>query len=623
MPPQDSSFTLDPAELQQRKSANARRVHAVQIPLVRLIGFAVLCFMAVINTPGSRQDDPALWALVAASLGYSLLSWAALWRFYGRTGRLDLSLLFMHLDLPMWLLTLHWLEQTHLFFGYLLLVRVADQVGYGFRRALYFSHVVVGAYLAYVLLLAALGLEAGRWGERLTLAAVMYLTGGYLAFTGFVTERLRLRTRTAVRTARQLVDKLEGKTCELEAQAHELRLARRMAEQASVAKSRFLAMMSHEIRTPMNGVLGATELLLGTPLSDDQRRYAETARQSGQVLLGIIDNVLDLSRIEAGRLELVTEPVDLRRLVDESMAVVRPQAHFKRLQLRAEVQPEVPDQVMADPLRLQQVLLNLLANAVKFTPQGEVTLRLGCGPAAAAARGGLQLVFEVEDTGIGISHAHRAHIFEPFVQADSSTTRRHGGSGLGLSIVRQLTRVMGGEIRVHSTPGQGSCFVVTLPVAPVPAPEAPPVEEEAAASEATLADAATGPQRCRVLLAEDNAVNQMVLREMLTRLQCEVDVVADGAQVTQAVRRQRYALVFMDCHMPGTDGFEAARSIRAAEARQPPGTRRLPIVALTAAAMPEDQAACRAAGMDDFLSKPVTMAQLSDMLARWAPDGSG
>ena len=622
MPPQDSSFTLDPVELQQRKLVNARRVHAVQIPLVRLIGFAVLCFMAVISTPGSRQHDPALWALVAANMGYGLVSWVVLWRLYGRTGRFDLSLLFMHLDLPMWLLTLHWLEQTHLFFGYLLLVRVADQVGYGFRRALYFSHVVVAGYLAYVLLLATLGLEEGRWGERLALAAVMYLTGGYLAFTGFVTERLRLRTRTAVRTARQLVDTLEGKTGELEAQAHELRLARRMAEQASVAKSRFLAMMSHEIRTPMNGVLGATELLLGTPLADDQRRYAETARQSGQVLLGIIDNVLDLSRIEAGRMELAPEPVDLRRLVDETMAVLRPQAQFKRLRLQAEVAPEVPQQVLADPLRLQQVLLNLLSNAVKFTPHGQVALRLDCQPAAA----GQQLVFEVEDTGIGISPAQRAHIFEPFVQADSSTTRSHGGSGLGLSIVQQLLRVMGGEIRVHSTPGQGSCFVFTLPVQPVPgvAPAAPPAGPRPAAVVHRQAPAPEPPrQRRRVLLAEDNEVNQMVLREMLARLHCEVDVVADGAQACQAVRQRPYALVFMDCHMPGTDGFEAARSIRAAEAREQPGPRHLPIVALTAAAMPEDQAACRAAGMDDFLSKPVTMAQLSATLARWAPGGSG
>ncbi|MEF7614642.1 ATP-binding protein [Aquincola sp. MAHUQ-54] len=611
MSPQDSSFTLDPAELLQRKADNARRVHALQIPLIRLLGFVILSVMGLLHPLDGRSPAGlALPLLVAANLGYALLSWAVLWRWYGRSGRLDLSSLFMHLDVLMWLLTLQRLEQTHLFFGYLLLVRVGDHIGYGFRSAFYFSNVVVAVYLGYTALLTVLDPGGARWQERLVIAAVMYMIGGYLAFTGFVTERLRNRTRAAVRTARQLVDSLETKTGELEAQAQELRLARRLAEQASVAKSRFLAMMSHEIRTPMNGVLGATELLLGTPLKSDQRAFAETARQSGQVLLSILDNVLDLSRIEAGRLDVVAEPVHLRSLLGESLAVVQPAALAKGIALDVRIAADVPPHVVADALRLRQVLLNLLANAVKFTERGAVTVSVG-RMREAAADGRLMLRFEVADTGIGIPEYQISHLFEPFMQADSSTTRQHGGSGLGLAIVRQLTRLMGGEVQVRSEPGRGTCFSVTAPVgeaaapAPGPRPDAP-------------AEVPVVPPS-HVLLAEDNLVNQLVLQEMLSRLGCSVDVVADGDAAFDAVSRRRYDVVFMDCHMPMTDGFEATRRIRAGE---PAGGSRLPIIALTAATMPEDEAACRSAGMDDFVSKPVTMAQLAGTLSRWLP-GAG
>jgi signal transduction histidine kinase/CheY-like chemotaxis protein len=611
MPPQDSSFTLDPAELQQRKAVNAHRVHALQIPLIRLLGFMILCVMAALHDLqlGLPLASPELVALYAVNLGYAVLSWAVLWRCYGRTGRLDLSFFFLHVDLLMWLLTLHRLETTHLFFGYLLLVRVGDQVGYGFRRALYFAQVVAVVYLGYTGLLAWLDPAGAQASQRLAIAVVMYLIGCYLALTGFVTERLRLRTRTAVRTARQLVDSLENKTAELEAQARELHVARRAAEQASIAKSRFLAMMSHEIRTPMNGVLGTTELLLGTGLSADQRRYVETAHQSGRVLLGVIDNVLDLSRIEAGRLEVMHEPVELRALLDESLAVVQPAAAAKGLVLTAEMTPGLAPRVLADPLRLRQVLLNLLSNAVKFTEQGSVTLRLSSE--ARPAQAGLMLKFEVVDTGIGISEYQLDHIFEPFMQADTSTTRMHGGSGLGLAIVQQLTRLMGGDVQATSRPGGGSSFVFTVPAgfcepaAPVADGPAPPVRP---------------PAHSTVLLAEDNMVNQLVLQEMLSRLGCSVDVVADGSAACEAVQQRQYDLVFMDCHMPVTDGFEATRRIRASERR---GLRRVPIVALTAAAMPEDEAACRDAGMDDFVSKPVTLDQLAGTLSRWVTGSPG
>jgi len=600
----DASFTLDAAELAQRKAASARRIHTLQIPAIRTGGFVILCAIAVLQDlrlPGPFPS-PQLLLLIAANLSFAALCWLVSWLGHGRSGRLDISLLLFHLDVPVWLLSLHHLEPSSLFFAYFLLVRVADQASVGVRRAVYFNHVVIVVYLAYVAWMAGHEPDSARTADRLTIAAIMYLLGSYLAFTGTVAERLRYRTRQAVRAARELVDNLEQKTRALQAQAAELDQARRQAEEANLAKSQFLALISHEIRTPMNGILGTTELLLATPLTPAQRQYAQTAHHSGAALLALIDDVLDLSRIEAGKLTLHNADIDLRALVTEAVGLMAATGRDKPVALTFSIAPEVPACVQGDPVRLRQLLVNLLHNAIKFTERGSVGLSV---TVVEQGEETIRIGFAVQDTGIGIAEDKIDSVFDKFMQADTSSTRRHGGSGLGLAIVKEIVDLMGGHVGVESQLGEGSIFWVELDLKKSAEAALPP---EPAAG-------AVGALSARVLLAEDDLVNQMVIEEMLRLLGCEVVVVNNGDEARVATSRSRYDLVFMDCHMPGMDGFEAAHHIRAEERTS--GTR-TPIVALTADALAGDRERCLAAGMDDYMTKPVSSARLAAAVRRWA-----
>ena len=602
------TFHLDAQALATAKAQRERMVHAVQIPLIRCAGFLILCGIAAlhdlrIGAPVPSAELLGLWLL---NLGYAAVSWALLWFGFRRSGRLNLSLLFLHLDLVVWMATLHHVESGQLMVAALLLIRVSDQVGFGVRQAVYFAHVIVLAYLAYAFALQLAGHDAARLSERGFVAGTLYLVGLYIAFTGRVTERLRAHTRSAVHAARDLLEALAANTRALEAQAVELEAARLEGERANVAKSRFLAMMSHEIRTPMNGVLGTAELLSLSALDDAQRRLVETAQRSGQTMLALLDDLLDLSRIEAGKLALHESNFGLALLIEDVMQLVCPAARAKGLACTTRLPPDLPARVVGDALRLRQVLTNLVANAIKFTDAGAVELAVRV---LDRPDGAVRLRFEVIDTGPGVEPAQHATMFEAFTQADASTTRRHGGSGLGLAIVKQLVQLLGGAVGVESRSGAGATFWFELRFALAgPAPLESPTT--------LAAHAPPAPLDARILLVEDNPVNQLVVLAMLELLGCRVDVADDGLAACEAAAAQRYDVILMDLHMPRMDGLAATARIRADATG---ASRNTPIVALTAAALPEDRARCTAAGMADFISKPVNLPRLRECLAALLP----
>ncbi|HEV7920233.1 MAG TPA: ATP-binding protein [Thermoanaerobaculia bacterium] len=596
------SIAIHPDEIEARRAERAYRLMVFELPLIRLLGSIILAFAVFLHNR-YLLGQAALRPFIVVSIilfVYCALSWAALLAFYRPVLPRDLGLFFLFFDIVVWTFAIYFTgaERSWLFFIYLM--RVADQVQTTVRRCLAFgllSLLCYGAMFAWVVLVDGRPVAASEIAVRLLFIALATI---YIALAARTAERRRVQMRDAIRMSRDSI-------LQMEKQSAELREASARAEAASAAKSEFLTNMSHEMRTPLHAVLGMLQLARDGETSPGRARQIELARRSAESLLITIDDLLDFAKIEARKIDLETEFFSLRELLQNTMEPLDVSASSKGLTLSWEVDRHLPDTINTDPVRLRQILTNLIGNAIKFTSSGGIAVHVF---SSRADEERVTIRFDVRDTGIGIDPAKQAAIFQPFTQADSSHSRRFGGSGLGLAIAARVIEAMGGQVEVVSQPGKGSTFSFTV-VAGLQ-PGATP--RRSARSSGRMPAITLPSRRMRVLVAEDHPVNQEFAAEALRRIGHDVSVASDGAEALKMMTRERFDVVLMDVQMPNLDGLEVTRRYRENEKHG-----RTRILALTAHTSREDRERCLESGMDEVLTKPLGLGQLAAFLGEPEP----